>query len=255
MAIVAFVNQKGGVGKTSVTLGMASAAWAAGRTALVVDLDPQGAAGWVLGAEPAEGALTSADLLGPGRTVAASRAVMASSWGENISVIPASPALQDLEVGTNRDATRLTKALAGVADDYELVLIDCAPSLGNLTINALAAASHAIVVTEPSALGLRGIAAVADTIDQVWELHNPQLDLAGVIVNRVPAVSGEADRRYEELTRTVGKRAVWQPAIPQRVVVSQAISERRPIHAFGSRASDVIDAYDQLYARLRRSTR
>jgi chromosome partitioning protein len=68
----------------------------------------------------------------------------------------------------------------------------------------------------------------------------------------VPAVSGEADRRYEELVRIVGKRAIWQPPVPQRVIVNQAIGERRPIHAYGSRALDVIDAFDKLWGKLRR---
>ena len=92
-------------------------------------------------------------------------------------------------------------------------------------------------------------------MDEVWDSHNPGLELAGVIVNKVPAVSGEADRRYDELTRTVGKRAVWQPVVPQRVVVNQAIGERRPIHSYGSRSADVAEAFDKLWAKLRRVTK
>jgi cellulose biosynthesis protein BcsQ len=94
---------------------------------------------------------------------------------------------------------------------------------------------------------------VADAIDGVWEKANPDLDLAGVIVNKVPAVSAEAVRRYDELTRIVGKRAVWQPPIPQRVIVNQALGEQQPIHAYGYRAREVIEAFDALYARVRRS--
>lgn len=255
MPIVAFVNQKGGVGKTSVTLGIASAALAAGRRTLVVDLDPQGASTFVLGGSNESEVLTTADLLGPGRSIGARRATQGTPWGENVDLLPSSPALQDLEVGTARDASRLTRSLRSIADDYDMVLIDCAPSLGNLTVNALTAATHAVIVTEPSALSLRGITAVADTIDAVWEQHNPDLELAGVIVNRVPAVSGEAERRFDELTKNVGKRAVWSPVIPQRVVVSQAIAEHQPIHRYGSRATDVIEAFDLLYQRLRRTTR
>jgi len=135
------------------------------------------------------------------------------------------------------------------------VLIDCPPSLGALTTSALAAADHALVVVEPSALSLRGIAAVADLVDEVWDEHNGELQLAGVVVNKVPAVSAEADRRYDELTRIVGKRAVWQPVVPQRVIVNQAIGERRPIHAFGARATEVSEAFDALWAKLRRLTR
>ena len=112
-----------------------------------------------------------------------------------------------------------------------------------------------MIVVEPSALGLRGIGAVADLVDDVWDAHNPALELAGVIVNKVPAVSNEADRRYEELERMVGKRAIWQPVVPHRVVVNQAIGERRPIHSYGARSADVSEAFDRLWAKLRRVTR
>jgi len=145
--------------------------------------------------------------------------------------------------------------LEGIADGYDAVLLDCPPSLGNLTASGLAAADHAVIVVDPSSLGLRGIASVADLIDEVWDEHNPDLELTGVIVNRVPAVSIEADRRYDELTRIVGKKAIWQPVVPQRVIVNQALGDRRPIHSYGARSADVSDAFDQLWKRLRRVTR
>ncbi|HEY7628195.1 MAG TPA: ParA family protein, partial [Ilumatobacteraceae bacterium] len=149
----------------------------------------------------------------------------------------------------------LRKALWPVVDDYEVVMIDCPPALGPLTINALSAADLAVIVVDPAALGLRGIGAVADAIDHVWDTHNSDLELAGVIVNRVPAISNEADRRYEELARIVGRKAIWQPPIPQRVIVNQAIGERRPIHAFGARSADVSEAFDKLWSKLRRAAR
>jgi hypothetical protein len=74
-----------------------------------------------------------------------------------------------------------------------------------------------------------------------------------VIVNRVPAVSGEADRRYDELTRIVGKKAVWQPVVPQRVIVNQSIGERRSIHSYGSRSADVSASFDALWSKLRKA--
>jgi chromosome partitioning protein len=87
----------------------------------------------------------------------------------------------------------------------------------------------------------------------VWDQHNPDLELSGVIVNKVPAVSGEADRRLEELGRIVGRKAIWEPMIPQRVIVNQAIGERRSIHSYGSRSSDVSTAFDALWAKVRRT--
>ena len=255
-ATVAFVNQKGGVGKTTVTLGLASAALVAGHRVLVVDLDPQGSATWVLGGDPDEVEHSTAEVLANGRSGSAAKAVIGSSWGEQIDLVPSSRRLQDSEISVGREPSgRLARALNGVGEDYDLVLIDCAPSLGNLTRNGLAAATHAIVVVEPAALSLRGLGAVVDEIDAVWADANPDLDMAGVIVNKVPGVSAEADRRYEELTRTVGKRAVWNPVVPSRVIVNQALADRQPVHAYGARAWDVTQAFDELYAKLRRTVR
>jgi len=250
---VAIVNQKGGVGKTTVTLGLASAAQAAGHRVLVVDIDPQGASTWVLGHDPGEVAQSSAEVITKG---ALGNAIIESGWGDGVDLVPASNRLQAKEHSTGKDATtRLRAALHVALDGYDAVLIDCPPSLGNLTINGLTAADHAVIVVEPAALGLRGIGAVADVVDEVWDSANPELELAGVIVNKVPAVSAEAERRYDELGRIVGRRAIWQPVIPQRVIVNQALAERRPIHAYGSRAADVRESFDRLWAKLRRVTR
>jgi chromosome partitioning protein len=248
--VVAVLNQKGGVGKTTVTLGLASAAAAAGHRVLVVDLDPQGSSTWVLGIDPATVETSSADVLS--RTPAA-RAMVPSAWGGEVWVVPSTRHLMNKDHGGN--PTRLRDALAEVSDQFHAVLIDCPPSLGALSASALSAASHAVIVVEPSALGLRGIGAVADLVDEVWDEHNPDLELTGVIVNKVPAISTEADRRYEELTRIVGKRAIWQPVIPHRVIINQAIGERRPIHTYGARSAEVSEVFDRLWAKLRRITK
>ncbi len=253
---VAVLNQKGGVGKTTVTLGLASAAMSAGRRVLVIDLDPQGSSSWVLGVDPATASVSVGDVLAAKpKSGALLDAIVVSQWSDLVDVIPARPDQQGHEDGS---ATRLGKALAKSAhalDDYEAILIDCPPSLGNLTTNALAAARHALIVVEPSALGLRGIGGVADVIDSVWDLHNPDLELSGVILNRVPAVSNEAERRVDELSRIVGTSAIWQPPIPQRVIFNQAVGERRPIHSYGSRAGGAIEVFDRLWATLRRTLR
>lgn len=254
MRTVAVLNQKGGVGKTTVTLGLASAAMAAGRRVLVIDLDPQGASSWVLGVDPNATAVSVGDVLDASSGAnAVLDAIVVSQWGDAVDVVAARADQQELEEGA---ATRLSAAIRAGSDalrEYEAILIDCPPSLGSLTTNALAAARHAVLVVEPSALGLRGIGGVADVIDSVWDLHNPDLELSGVVLNRVPAVSNEADRRIAELGRIVGTSTVWHPSIPQRVVLNQAIGERRPVHAYGSRASDVIEVFDALWARLRRT--
>lgn len=247
--IAALLNQKGGVGKTSVTLGLASAAASARHRVLVVDLDPQGSSTWVLGHDPADNQPSAADVIAAAN---AHLTVLASHWGPEVDLVPSSPSLQEHETGSPE---RLRRALHRLAGDYDAVLIDCPPSLGNLTMSGLIAADLAVIVVEPAALGLRGIGAVADAIDDVWNKHNTDLELAGVIVNKVPPVSGEADRRYDELARIVGRKTIWQPSVPQRVIVNQAIGERRPVHSFGARSADVSEAFDKLWTKLRRVAR
>lgn len=244
---LAILNQKGGVGKTTVTLGLASAAAAAGRRVLVVDLDPQASTSWVLGIDPDPDTRTVADILGS-KTRQLDGIIRRSSWSDHIDVIPSSSQLQELEFGPSK---RLRKALATVEADYEVVLIDCPPSLGNLTRSALTAARHALLVVEPSALGLRGIGGVADLIDDIWDASNPDLELAGVILNRVPAVSREAERRIDELSRIVSREAIWSPEVPQRVIFNQAVGERRSIHSYGSKAAEPIVVFDALWRKVR----
>ena len=236
-------TRRAGSGKTTVTLGLASAAMAAGHRVLVVDLDPQASSTWVLGGDPA-----------------AARRPWPRSWPRPAGAPPCGPSCRAggatastccrpapasarwEHAGEPRAAAGCARRSSGWRTDYDAVLVDCAPSLGHLTIAGLAAADLAVIVVEPSALGLRGITAVADAIDGVWERSNPELDLAGVIVNKVPGVSAEAERRLDELVRVVGRRAIWKPMIPQRVIATQAIAERRPIHSYGWRATDLIEA-------------
>lgn len=245
--VVALLNQKGGVGKTTVTLGLASAAGSTGRRVLVVDLDPQGSCTWVLGHDPTTVEASTAEVLG---SLSITRAMVPSTWGGEVWLVPGSTRLQRREHGS---PDRLRSELEKVSGQFDAVLIDCPPSLGNLVTSALGAARHAIVVVEPSSLSLRGIGAVADLIDETWESRNPDLELAGVIVNKVPPVSVEADRRYDELARIVGRKTIWKPSIPHRVIVNQAIGERRPVHSYGTRSAEVGIAFDQLWSRLRRT--
>jgi chromosome partitioning protein len=256
MTTVAVLNQKGGVGKTTVTLGLASAAQAAGHKILVVDLDPQASASWTLGVELDDRTLGVSDVIEADARGAADDAIVETVWGPGVELLPSGKALagRDHDQGRNVEK-RLRKALSGVAERYDVVLIDCPPSLGGNTLSALTAADLAVVVVEPASYSLRGVAAVADVIDDVWHRLNPELDLAGVIVNKMPAVSVEADRRFDELATMVGKKSVWKPAIPHRVIVNQALGEQQPIHAYGYRAREITEAFDALYAKLRRAVR
>ncbi len=249
---VAVLNQKGGVGKTTVTLGLASAAWASQTRTLVVDLDAQANATWALGVDPSREFLGTGDALASGKTGAAKDMIVESGWGSDVWLLPAAGDLTEREADTRNAAgrRRLAKALKGVADDFELVLIDCAPSLGLNTTNGLAAASGAVLIVEPSIFGLRGVGPVLDLIEEVWSADNDKLDLAGVVLNRVPSVSSAARERIEELKKMVGSDSVWDPHIPQRVIVNQAHHERSPIHSFGAQGRELATIFDALLKQV-----
>ena len=254
---VALVNQKGGVGKTTVTLGLASAALAAGEQVLVVDLDPLGAATWHLGLDPDRVTLSSAEILSSAHPGSAANAIVTSKWGDNVHVVPGCSRLvaHDGIESSIADLERLATALDGVAEHYGAVLIDCGPHLGALTMGALTAADNAIVVVDPSEFGLRGIAPAVDLVAGIAEQTNPRLEMGGIVVNKMTAHHVENERQYLRAAMLAGWVPVWHPAIPERIVVHRAAADRQPVHSYGTKATDVTDAFDHLWLRLRRLLR
>lgn len=254
--VTAVINQKGGVGKTTLTLGLAGAAQKRGDSVLVVDLDPQGSAGWALGVEADDDHLAVGDVLRTGDPRVAESAIVTSGWGEGVDVLPSSLNLIDAEADADPSAVhRLGSALVDIVDRYDHVLIDCAPSLGPTTRCGLAAADGVLLVVELSALSVRGADAVMNAIHSYSAEINPNLDLFGVVINRAPAVSGEADRQAEELSRHMGRGAVWPTRIPQRTVINEAVGHRQPMHDLGYRARDTAEIFDKLYKRLNKVAR
>ncbi len=249
---VALLNQKGGVGKTTVTLGIASAAWAQGVKTLVVDLDAQANATWTLGVEPAVENWGTGDALLSSKAGAASDMIVPSGWGDDIWLLPAASDLVQRETDVNRRSpeVRLRRALEGLANEFQLILIDCPPSLGLNTINGLVAASDALLVVEPTVFGIRGVGPVLDLIEDVWAQHNSDLELAGVVLNRVPGVSSDAHVQASDLAKIVGSKNVWSPSVPHRVAINEAHAERSPIHAYGRRAGELGEIFDAHLRRL-----
>ncbi len=254
--VTAVLNQKGGVGKTTVALGLAAAAQRVGEPVLVVDLDPQGSAGWAMGVEADDDHLGVSDALRTGSPDVARAATVTSGWGSGVDVLPASPALIDREADDRDDAAtlRLRRALEPLAEDYQHVLIDCAPSLGPTTRCGLAASDGLLMVVELSALSVRGADAVMSSVHEIGSRVNPLLDLFGVVVNRAPAASTEADRQVDELTRHMGAGAVWRPFVPQRTVLNEAVGARAPLQDLGYRAKSTVAVFDELYRHLTRVT-
>ncbi len=241
----AVVAQKGGVGKTTTLLGIAGAAWERGLRVLVVDLDPQANATAAL--DPASIEFTTNDVLADARPGIAADAVVASGWGLGVDLVPSERALEHRAVPEGRDSSlRLRLALEGVVDHYDLVLVDCPPSLGELTRNALAAVRLALVVTEPSFFALPGAAAALEAIEVVRGSSNLALRAAGVIVNRSRPQTSEHSFRLSEL-QAAYPGLVFPFTIPERTAVQQAQGACVPVQAWRSPgAADAADVYDVL---------
>lgn len=256
MLSVAVTALKGGVGKSTTTLGLAGAAWERGLSTLVVDLDPQ--ANTTAALDPGEFHYSTNDVLADARPGVANDAVIRSGWGEGLDVIPSERALEHRAVPIGRDsAQRLRVALRGVVENYDVVLIDCPPSLGELTRNALAAVRLALVVTEPSFFSLPSAEQALDAISVVRSEANLGLRAAGILVNRARPSTSEHALRIAELRAAYGD-LVFTAVIPERTALQQAQGACVPVQAWHSPgAREVVEAYedilDALLARDRES--
>ena len=180
--VIAMVNQKGGVGKTTSTINLAAALAEFGRKVLLVDFDPQGALSAGLGTNPHELDVTVYNVL-MDRKVGIRDAILETDV-ENVDLLPANIDLSAAEVQLVNEVAReqvLERALRSVTDDYDVVLIDCQPSLGLLTVNALTAAHGVIIPLTAEFFALRAVALLVETIEKVQDRLNPALSIDGVL--------------------------------------------------------------------------
>ncbi|GAB3682931.1 ParA family protein [Saccharopolyspora tripterygii] len=255
------LSLKGGVGKTTVVLGLASAAMRRGVRTLVVDLDPQCNATAAL--EPEKTAKGLTDVLADPSPEVLRAAVTSSSWGDEVDVLVGSEDAEDLNGHRSDDGhlSRLQDALSELDDliaegelPYQLVLLDCPPSLGRLTRSALVAADRALLVTEPTIFAVSGVQRAFEAV-QAERTNNPDLQPLGVVVNRVRPRSHEHQYRIDELRDIFGP-LVMPVALPDRLAVQQAQGACMPIHQWGTPgAREVSLAFNLILARTLRSAR
>ena len=180
--VISMVNQKGGVGKTTSTVSLGAALASYGRKVLLVDFDPQGALSVALGMNPNEMGLSIYNLLTESDCHVGD--VIVSTRVSGLDLIPSNIDLSAAEVRLVSEVGReyaLQRVLEPIIDDYDIVLIDCQPSLGLLTLNALTASTEVIIPMETEYFSLRGVALLKDTIDKVVARLNPQLRIVGVL--------------------------------------------------------------------------
>ena len=254
MPTIAVVNQKGGVGKTTISLGLASAAAHAGLRVLVVDLDPQANATTGLGVWEVQRSVDDAlaeDAPGSLRAVVTPAAWDVGADGVVPDIAPSTPALAAREPQLANDPIgaqdRLHVAMAGV--DHDLVIIDCPPSLGLLTVNGLFAADRALIVTEPSAWASDGVQQITRTVERIAARRPGGLALAGIVVNRLGRTR-DARYWYDQLCETYGEQVL--PPVHLRAAVAEASAQSLPVHGMGRRpgAAEASAELDAVLARL-----
>lgn len=255
MLVLGVCSLKGGVGKTSVTLGLASSALHRGLRTLVVDLDPQGDSTLSLAPAPTSGNV--AEVLDSPGLDTLTTATSASSWAdEGLDVVVGSPdaVRHDGYDGSVQELDRLRFALAWLRG-YDLVLVDCPPSLGGLTRTGLAACDRAVVVAEPGLFAVTAVGRAMRTIDELRRGPAAQLQPLGVVINRVRSQSSEHGFRMEELRGLYGP-LVLNPIVPERAALQQAQGAAQPVHRWpGQGARDLSWVFDQLLDRALRAPR
>jgi chromosome partitioning protein len=258
---VAVLSLKGGVGKTTVALGIASAALRRGTRTLVADLDPQGNATSTL--DPPFTDATLVDVLEDPQRSVLERAIAASVWSDAIDVLVGSEDLEELnEPGEGgRRLENLSMALDELHreplrdEPYDLVILDCPPSLGRLTKSALVAADSALIVTEPTMYAVAGAQRALEAIEKIRDEHNPGLRPLGVIVNKLRARSYEHQFRIAELRESFGT-LVMPTGIPDRLAIQQAQGACSPIHEWNSPgAQEIALTFNMVLAKILRSNR
>jgi chromosome partitioning protein len=229
--IVAVVNQKGGVGKSTTAVNLGACLALLGKRVLLVDTDPQGNATTGLGIDKrAVEKDTYAVLLGD---VPAEEAIVPTDV-ENLWLIPATPNLAGAEVelvGALARETRLRQALTSVAIRYDYIFVDCPPSLGLLTINALVAADQMIIPIQAEFYALEGLSQLTSIVSRVKEALNPKLEILGVLVTMFDVRTRLAIEVVDEVSRFFPQH-VFKTQIPRNIRLSEAPSFGKPVVLF-----------------------
>jgi len=246
--IIAIANQKGGVGKTTTAVNLSAAIAQTGKRVLTVDLDPQGNSTSGLGVDKMNAPHTSYDVL---INQIPARDAIAPTSTEGLSVLPARIDLAGAEVELVSMMAReqvLKRALSEVRDEFDYIFIDCPPSLGLLTLNALTAADTLLVPIQCEYYALEGLSQLMNTVKLVRMHLNPALDVEGVVLTMFDARTNLSSQVVTEVKKFF-KNKVYQTIIPRSVRLGEAPSYGLPITSYDPKSSGAI-AYTQLAAEV-----
>ncbi|MDO4784458.1 MAG: ParA family protein [Propionibacteriaceae bacterium] len=243
--IIAMCNQKGGVGKTTTTINLGAALAELGRRVLLVDFDPQGSLSVGLGVNPHTLERSIYDLLL--RHDQEARDIIAPTNVEGLDILPSNIDLSAAEVQLVSEVAReqtLTRVLKKLRGDYDFIIIDCAPSLGLLTINALTAAHYVIMPLECEYFALRGIALLTETISKVTERLNDELEILGILGTMYDSRTLHSREVLERVVQAFGD-TVFHTVIRRTVKFPETTVAGEPITTYAP-ASPGADAYRNL---------
>lgn len=249
--IIAVVNQKGGVGKTTTAINLGAALAESGNRCAIIDLDPQGNASTGLGIEPDQRIVTSYDLLLDDRALTE---VIQPTETASLFIVPSTPDLSsaDIEMYTNERRTYLLKQALNAPDvpglNLDYILIDCPPSLSLLTINAMAAAHSVLVPLQSEFFALEGLSQLMLTLREVRQSANPDLRIEGIVLTMFDGRNRLAQQVFRDARETLGD-LVFQTVIPRNVRVSEAPSYAQPVLAYDT-ASKGSAAYRDLATEM-----
>jgi len=242
--IISIVNQKGGVGKATTAVNLASAVGIAGKKVLLVDADPQGNTTSGYGINKKKTAVTSYDLLIGKAT--ADKAVVKTEY-ENVDIVPASIDLAAAEVDLieidHREA-QLKMSLSTVRESYDYIFIDCPPSLGLITINALNASDTVLVPIQCEYFALEGLSQLMATVRQVKRLYNQTLEIEGIVLTMFDGRLNLTHQVVGEIKKYFANK-LYKTAIPRAVRLSEAPSYGMPIQYYDKRSKGAA-AYNDL---------
>lgn len=235
--IIAVTNQKGGVGKTTTATNLSALLGSLGQRVLIADLDPQGNSTSGLGVQAGEISIYEA-LMG---RAAMSAGVSPSPW-PGLDIAPGDIRLAGAEVelvGSAQREYRLRQVLSTLKDRYDFIFIDCPPSLGLLTLNALTAADSALIPIQCEYYALEGLSSLISTMRRVQHSFNPKLTVEGILLTMMDGRTRLSNQVADEVKRHFG-RQVYGVTIPRSVRLGEAPSHGEPIHVYDPKSSGAL---------------
>jgi chromosome partitioning protein len=232
--VIAIINHKGGVGKTTTTLNLGKALSLCGKKTLIIDIDPQANLSQSIGVEEPEKHIYQAMI--------ENQPLPIVNLSENLDMIPADLDLSEAELKLQNDVNgffKLRNILKSAKSSYDFVLIDCPPSLGILTTNALIAATHILVVVQSEYLAVKGLQTILKLVESIRENLNPDLEIAGMLITQLNKTIFR--QNIADTLRNIYQGKVFQTSIRQNISLAEASSVGQDIFTYSSKSAGAED--------------